>query len=198
MRGASYYFVLIADAGYLRYGMNIPNSLTILRILLIPVYVGFLIYQRFDAAMFVLLVAGITDALDGTIARAANQRTRLGAFLDPLADKLLLTSGFVTLSTIHLIPSWVTILVVSRDAMLLLGTAVAQFTETNIDIAPTFLGKGATFLQLSYVLLVIFLSSRQMDLSMLSPLLITMVAFTVSSGCHYLYRGYRSVGSLPS
>lgn len=198
MRGASYYFVLIADAGYLRYGMNIPNSLTILRILLIPVYVGFLIYQRFDAAMVVLLVAGITDALDGTIARAANQRTRLGAFLDPLADKLLLTSGFVTLSTIHLIPSWVTILVVSRDAMLLLGTAVAQFTETNIDIAPTFLGKGATFLQLSYVLLVIFLSSRQMDLSMLSPLLITMVAFTVSSGCHYLYRGYRSVGSLPS
>jgi cardiolipin synthase len=178
--------------------MNIPNSLTILRILLIPVYVGFLIYQRFDAAMVVLLVAGITDALDGTIARAANQRTRLGAFLDPLADKLLLTSGFVTLSTIHLIPSWVTILVVSRDAMLLLGTAVAQFTETNIDIAPTFLGKGATFLQLSYVLLVIFLSSRQMDLSMLSPLLITMVAFTVSSGCHYLYRGYRSVGSLPS
>jgi cardiolipin synthase (CMP-forming) len=198
LRGASYYFVLTADAGYLRYGMNIPNSLTILRILLIPVYVGFLIYQRFDAAMVVLLVAGITDALDGTIARAANQRTRLGAFLDPLADKLLLTSGFVTLSTIHLIPSWVTILVVSRDAMLLLGTAVAQFTETNIDIAPTFLGKGATFLQLSYVLLVIFLSSRQMDLSMLSPLLITMVAFTVSSGCHYLYRGYRSVGSLPS
>ena len=105
--------------------MNIPNSLTILRILLIPVYVGLLIYERFNGAMIVLLVAGVTDALDGTIARAANQRTRLGAFLDPLADKLLLTSGFVTLSAIHLIPSWVTILVVSRDAMLLLGPAVA-------------------------------------------------------------------------
>ena len=97
--------------------MNIPNSLTILRILLIPVYVGLLVYERFDAAMGVLLLAGVTDALDGTIARAANQRTRLGAFLDPLADKLLLTSGFITLSTIHLIPSWVTIVVVSRDAM---------------------------------------------------------------------------------
>jgi cardiolipin synthase len=148
--------------------------------------------------MIVLLVAGVTDALDGTIARAANQRTRLGAFLDPLADKLLLTSGFVTLSAIHLIPTWVTILVVSRDAMLLLGTAVAQFTESNIDIAPTVFGKGATFLQLSYVLLVIFLSSRHLDLSMLNPLLITMVAFTVSSGCHYLYRGYRSVGASPT
>jgi len=115
-----------------------------------------------------------------------------------LADKLLLTSGFITLSTIHLIPSWVTIVVVSRDAMLLLGTAVAQFTDTRIDIAPTFLGKGATFLQLSYVLLVIFLSSREMDLSLLTPLLIGMVGFTVSSGCHYLYRGYRSVGAAPS
>jgi len=171
--------------------MNIPNSLTILRILLIPVYVGFLVYERFDHAMIVLLVAGITDALDGTIARASNQRTRLGAFLDPLADKLLLTSGFVTLSAIHLIPSWVTIVVVSRDAMLLLGTAVAQFTESAIDIAPTFLGKGTTFLQLSYVLLVIFLSSRHMELGLLAPLLFGTVAFTVCSGLHYLYRGCR-------
>src|SRR5262245_37622333 len=98
-------------------GMNIPNSLTLLRILLIPVYIGLLVYEQFNFALLVLLIAGATDALDGTIARAANQRTRLGAFLDPLADKLLLTSGFVTLSSIHLIPSWVTIVVVSRDAM---------------------------------------------------------------------------------
>jgi cardiolipin synthase (CMP-forming) len=195
---STYYSVLVAVAACVEDRMNIPNSLTILRILLIPVYVGLLVYERFDAAMGVLLLAGVTDALDGTIARAANQRTRLGAFLDPLADKLLLTSGFITLSTIHLIPSWVTIVVVSRDAMLLLGTAVAQFTESNIDIAPTFFGKGATFLQLAYVLLVIFLSSRQMDLSSLNPLLVAMVAFTVSSGCHYLYRGYRSTGSSPS
>ena len=178
--------------------MNIPNSLTIFRILLIPVYIGLLVYEQFDEALIVLLVAGITDALDGTIARAANQRTRLGAFLDPLADKLLLTSGFVTLSSIHLIPSWVTIVVVSRDAMLLLGTAVAQFTESPIDITPTFLGKGTTFLQLTYILLVIFLSSRHMELDMLSPLLFGMVAFTICSGCHYLYRGYRRTGSAPS
>ena len=178
--------------------MNIPNSLTIFRILLIPVYIGLLVYERFNEAMIVLLVAGITDALDGTIARAANQRTPLGAFLDPLADKLLLTSGFVTLSSIHLIPSWVTIVVVSRDAMLLLGTAVAHFTESPIDIAPTFLGKGTTFLQLAYVLLVIFLSSRQMELDALNPLLFGMVAFTICSGCHYLYRGYRRVGSFNS
>ncbi len=175
--------------------MNIPNSLTILRILLIPVYVGLLIYERFDQAMIVLLVAGITDALDGTIARASNQRTRLGAFLDPLADKLLLTSGFITLSIIHVIPSWVTIVVVSRDAMLLLGTAVAQLTESPINISPTFLGKGTTFLQLAYVLLVIFFSARNMNLELLNSLLIGMIVFTVCSGLHYLYRGYLSTGA---
>ena len=136
--------------------MNIPNSLTILRILLIPCYVGLLIYGKFNLALIVLLVAGLTDALDGAIARMKNQYTRLGAVLDPLADKLLLTSGFITLSMIHLIPSWVTILVVSRDVILMLGTAVAHFTDSRVDITPTFLGKGTTFLQLSYVVMVIF------------------------------------------
>lgn len=176
--------------------MNIPNSLTILRIFLVPVYIGLLVYGHFQQALFVLFVAGVTDALDGTIARRANQRTQLGAFLDPLADKLLLTSGFITLSTIHLIPSWVTIVVVSRDVMLLLGTAVAKLTDTPVDISPTFLGKGTTFLQLSYVLLVIFLSSRQLNLALIHPLLFGMVAFTLMSGSHYLYRGYRQLNTV--
>ncbi|HEY6084747.1 MAG TPA: CDP-alcohol phosphatidyltransferase family protein [Nitrospira sp.] len=192
----SYHFPPIAAGKALPNSMNIPNSLTLLRILLIPVYIGLLIYEQFDQALIVLLIAGVTDALDGTIARAANQKTRLGAFLDPLADKLLLTSGFVTLSITHVIPSWVTIVVVSRDVILLLGTAVAQLTDTEIDITPTFLGKGTTFLQLAYVLLVIFLSSRHIGLDYLDPLLIGTVIFTLFSGFHYLYRGYRRTGSV--
>ena len=178
--------------------MNIPNSLTILRILLIPCYIGLLIYGRFDQALIVLIVAGLTDALDGAIARMKNQYTRLGAVLDPLADKLLLTSGFITLSMIHLIPSWVTILVVSRDLILMLGTAVAHFTDSRVDITPTFLGKGTTFLQLAYVVLVIFLSSRHIDLTVMLPLLFGMVSFTLLSGLHYLYRGYRHTSAIGS
>ena len=178
--------------------MNIPNSLTILRILLIPCYIGLLIYGRFGQALIVLIVAGLTDALDGLIARVTNQHTRLGAVLDPLADKLLLTSGFITLSMIHLIPSWVTILVVSRDLILLLGTAVAHFTDSRVDLTPTFLGKGTTFLQLSYVVLVIFLTSRHIDLTVMLPLLFGMVSFTLLSGLHYLYRGYRYTNAISS
>jgi cardiolipin synthase len=178
--------------------MNIPNSLIILRILLIPCYIGLLIYGKFDLALIVLLLAGLTDALDGAIARMKNQYTRLGAVLDPLADKLLLTSGFITLSMIHLIPSWVTILVVSRDVILMLGTAVAHFTDSRVDLTPTFLGKGTTFLQLSYVVMVIFLSSRRIDLAVLLPLLFGMVTFTLLSGLHYLYRGVRHTSAIGS
>ena len=178
--------------------MNIPNSLTILRILLIPCYIGLLVYGRFDEALIVLLVAGLTDALDGAIARMKNQYTRLGAVLDPLADKMLLISGFVTLSLIHLVPSWVTILVVSRDVILMLGTAVAHFTDSRVDITPTFLGKGTTFLQLSYVVMVIFLTSRRIDLAVMLPLLFGMISFTLLSGLHYLYRGFRHTSAINS
>jgi len=170
--------------------MNVPNSLTILRILLIPVYVGLLVYEQYDYALLVLFVAGLTDGLDGTIARVANQRTQLGAVLDPLADKLLLTTGFITLSVMHLIPLWVTILVVSRDLILMLGTVVAQFTDTQVDISPTILGKGTTLIQLATLVLVVFLASRRIDLSVIQPLLYVMAMVTLSSGPHYLYRAY--------
>ncbi len=177
--------------------MNIPNSLTILRILLIPVYIGFMTYGKFGFALFSLLLAGVTDAIDGPIARRLNQRTKLGTFLDPLADKLLLTSGFISLSILHLVPSWLAILVVSRDIILLLGTAVAHLTNSPIDITPTLLGKGTTLLQLSYVLLVVFMTWKGHGAGPLTPLLIIMVTFTLASGLHYLYRGYRYTNAAP-
>lgn len=175
--------------------MNVPNSLTILRILLIPVFVGFLIYERYEYSLAVLLLAGITDGLDGTIARVANQRTRLGAYLDPLADKLLLTTGFVTLSVLHLLPSWIAILVVSRDMMLMTGTLLARLIESRVDISPTLLGKGTTLFQLSYLILAVVLTSRQMDLKLIQPLLYLMVGLTVMSGFHYLYRGVTNLSA---
>ena len=177
--------------------MNIPNSLTILRILLIPVYIGFMTYGSYGFALLALLIAGLTDAIDGPIARRLNQRTRLGTLLDPLADKLLLTSSFVALALLHLVPSWLVILVVSRDVILLLGTAVAHVTNTPIDVTPTFLGKGTTLFQLSYVFLVVLLTWRGLGLSLLTPLLVMVVGFTLASGLHYLYRGYCHANAAP-
>ena len=83
--------------------MNIPNSLTLLRILLVPVFIECMAYRVYGLALLVLVVAGLTDAIDGLLARRWNQQTRLGMLLDPLADKLLLTSAFLSLSMVHLV-----------------------------------------------------------------------------------------------
>ncbi|MBM4127022.1 MAG: CDP-alcohol phosphatidyltransferase family protein [Nitrospira sp.] len=178
--------------------MNIPNSLTLLRILLVPVFIECMAYRAYGLALLVLVVAGLTDAVDGLLARRWNQQTRLGMLLDPLADKLLLTSAFLSLSMLHLVPSWLVILVVSRDVILLLGTALAHVTGTQVDMTPTFWGKGTTLLQLTYVLLVVLLTWLGLSLSMLTPLVAAMVGFTLTSGFHYIYRGCRhTTTSLP-
>ena len=175
--------------------LNIPNSLTILRILLIPVIVGLLIYDEFEYALFTLIIAALTDALDGTIARLANQHTQFGAYLDPLADKLLLMSSFITFSFLDLVPVWCVLVVVSRDAILLTGTLLAQVTDMTFDASPSLLGKATTLFQLSYVILVLGLAAHDMDSIFLLPLLLTMITLTVASGLHYIYRGVTSMSS---
>jgi len=172
--------------------MNLPNFLTILRIFLIPAFVGLLLYGHYGWALGTLLVAGVTDVLDGVIARMANQRTKLGAYLDPLADKLLLTSAFVTLSVLHWVPGWVTIVVLSRDLIIVAGTLLLHVTQTPIEVVPTALGKGTTLAQLSYVVLALLLVYLQKDVRQLIPLLTLVVVLTVASGLHYVYRGIRA------
>ncbi len=169
--------------------LNIPNSLTIFRILLVPVFVGLLLYEHYDIALITLLIAALTDILDGMIARMTNQRTRLGEYLDPLADKLLLMSAIITLSVLHVIPVWAVIVVVSRDAILLTGTLVAHLTETDIDISPTALGKATTFAQICYVVATLLSVTGRVPVALVEPFLWVMVVLTVGSGSHYLFRG---------
>ncbi len=169
--------------------LNVPNSLTILRILLIPVIVGFLVYEQVEYALVTLIIAVLTDALDGTIARLANQKTQFGAYLDPLADKLLLMATFVTFSLLEMVPAWSVILVVSRDAILLTGTLLAHLADTAIDASPTALGKATTLFQVSYIILVLACISQGLDPVLLFPLLSMMSLLTVLSGLHYIVRG---------
>jgi cardiolipin synthase len=175
--------------------LNLPNSLTVLRILLVPVFVGFLLYEHFDYALMTLLVAAMTDGLDGAIARFTDQRTRLGEYLDPLADKLLLMSAIVTLSVLHFIPVWAVILVVSRDAILLAGTVLANLTDIDIDIAPTWLGKGTTLAQICYVIMVLLFATGRVSAELVLPFLAIMVILTTGSGVHYLFRGIQRLNS---
>jgi len=175
--------------------MNLPNLLTILRILLIPVFINLLIYGYLGWALIVFVVACLTDSLDGLIARIANQRTRLGAYLDPMADKLLLTASFLTLSILKIIPVWSAVIVVSRDVILILGALILHLTQTHQEISPTFLGKSTTAVQLIYITLVLMVPVIWGDTVSLFPLLVLTVGLTVLSGLHYIYRGIRDLKS---
>ncbi len=126
--------------------MYLANWLTILRIVLIPFFVGALIYQRLDWALGYFLLAAITDALDGFVARRTRV-TALGSFLDPIADKLLLVSAFVLLPTINGIPVWVAVVVVSRDVIISLGCLIIYLTWGSVNIRVRSLGKLATLIQ---------------------------------------------------
>lgn len=104
--------------------MNLPNFLSLIRILFIPLLVILLIYEYYDLSLIILVLSAISDALDGFIARFFHQKTTLGAYLDPIADKLLLVTSYITLSILNIIPDWLTIIVISRDVIISLGVLI--------------------------------------------------------------------------
>ena len=134
--------------------LSLPNLLTLLRIGAIPLFLILLTDQRYTEALLVFVMAGVTDSLDGAIARLTNSHTTLGAYIDPLADKLLLVSSFIILAFLGFVPRWLAILVISRDIIILIGFAVLYFiTGHSITVRPTLIGKVCTFFQLLTVTL---------------------------------------------
>jgi cardiolipin synthase len=168
--------------------MNIPNLLTLFRLLLVPIFVILVIYGQTFYAFLAFIIAGVTDALDGFIARVFSQQTVLGAYLDPIADKLLLISSYIVLGIIGIIPPWLAVLVISRDIFILIGVAVLFINHKSFEIRPTLLGKVSTFFQLTTI--VIALSVTQ-PLLALQPFLVGSVylagALTILSGFHYAF-----------
>jgi cardiolipin synthase len=129
--------------------LTLPNFLTLLRIGAIPLFLTLLTDRRYTEALVVFALAGVTDSLDGAIARLTNSRTTLGSYIDPLADKLLLVSSFLILTFLGHIPHWLAILVITRDVIILLGFGVLfMITGRALVVRPTFVGKASTFFQL--------------------------------------------------
>ena len=173
--------------------MNIPNLLTLLRIILVPVIVILLIQGLFLKALIAFIVAALSDVLDGFLARILRQKTALGAYLDPIADKALLASSFVTLSILHVIPGWLAVIVISRDVIILLGIAVLSMMSISVTIRPTFVSKITTALQLSTVLIVLYdLSMPDSFHDLWQTALFWLTALlTIISGLDYMMRGQK-------
>jgi cardiolipin synthase (CMP-forming) len=174
--------------------MTSATQLTVLRMILVPVFVLLILYQHLGWALAVFLLAGLTDLLDGLIARRYKQKTPLGTMLDPLADKLLLTSAFIvlTLDSIDLnfqIPLWLTVTVISRDLLLVLSVLIINLTIGRRLFSPSLLGKLTTACQLLLVMLVLIVNGVGIQIEGLWIVVYLTLALTVSSGMHYILRG---------
>jgi len=179
--------------------MNIPNLLTLLRILLVPLIVIFLMDGEYLRALITFFVSGITDALDGFLARLLHQRTTLGAYLDPIADKALLVTCFLTLSIERVIPGWLTVIVISRDVIILAGTFILFMMSVSFEIKPILVSKVTTALQILTILLVLGLKSLPgaYDYTWVFFLYWMTALFTILSGLKYISVGLKHYTHAP-
>lgn len=182
--------------------MNLANSLTTCRIILTPAFVISVIYNRYKIALVIFILAGLTDCLDGLIARSMKQKTRFGSILDPLADKLLVVSSFLILSQpdsllLYHIPSWLTIVIIMREIILVTGCAVIHMITGRLVINPSLAGKLTMLFHALTIFTVLLCNALRYDLqSLLTVLYIITCGITVISGLHYIYLGMQKMGEV--
>ena len=166
-----------------------PNLLTLMRICLAPFLVSAILDNRFVLSFVLFIAAGLSDALDGTLARWLEQRTVLGSYLDPVADKLLLSTLFVVLTHKSLIPVTITVLVFGRDVGILLVAAILYAAVGRREFKPSLFGKANTFAQVTSVAVVLLhqISGASWVVLLRTVALDATVALTVASGLHYAW-----------
>jgi cardiolipin synthase (CMP-forming) len=177
---------------YQRIGLNLPNLISLGRLLLVPLAIWLILGGRYGAAFWVFIVAGVSDALDGFIAKRFDRRTRLGALLDPVADKALLVSVFVTLGLAHQLWTSLVILVVFRDVMIVGDFLLIQAFAVPKHYDPLYISKINTGLQIALVAFVLARLGLGADPGGIDAgLSYAVIATTVLSGLSYLVRWAR-------
>ena len=174
------------------------NQLTLLRMLLIPAFVILVIYGEFGWALGVFVLAGITDGLDGLLARLADQRTSIGAWLDPMADKLLLVSTFVVLTWPGLglanrFPIWLTLCIISRDLVIVLTVVIVNLAIGRRTFRPSIFGKIATVTYMVTAVVALVFNYRGYHSSLFDVLVWWSLAITLISAFHYIFHAARII-----
>jgi cardiolipin synthase len=178
--------------------LTAANQLTVLRLLLVPVFALCMLYERPGWALVTFAVAGATDALDGLIARRTGQFTTLGAWLDPMADKLLVATMFVMLTvpglgTIVRLPLWLTVLVLSRDIAIVLTVAIVNLAVSRRTFRPSLFGKIATVVYVVTGVVTLYSNHYGARLAIVDWCVYTALAVTLVSGAEYVVRMSRGV-----
>lgn len=174
--------------------MTIPNLITTLRIILTPIFIIYLLDEQYVAALVVFVICAVSDALDGFLARVLKQKSSLGAFLDPMADKLILVSTFVALSIMGAIPIWLTVIVLSRDVLISLGVAALEIYRVEIRIRPSVLSKVTTCCQFTTVVMVLASKFISLPGGLYDWLFALTAAATIISGLHYMQAWFKMMG----
>jgi cardiolipin synthase len=178
--------------------LTIANQLTLLRMLLIPAFVILVLYSHHGWALLTLIAAGITDALDGLIARRAAQKTTLGAWLDPMADKLLLVTVFIVLTLPGLgfanrLPVWLTVLVISRDIAIVLSVAIVNFAIGRRTFHPSIWGKLATAVYIVTGVVALAFNYLNRPSMVVTACVYASLVITIVSGVHYVRHGLQII-----
>ena len=167
---------------------RLPNLITMARIALVPVLILLLKDQEYAAALIVFVIAGVSDALDGYLAKRLNVQSRLGAILDPVADKLLLVSAYVMLTFLGHIPFWLMLVVAFRDLLIVVGYVVYTSHAGPVKMRPSVLSKLNTVAQIALATLILTQQALGWDLALpVDVLVIAVLASTVISAVHYLW-----------
>lgn len=181
--------------------LTYANQLTILRMLFVPCFVILLIYGHPRAATVLFIIAAVTDGLDGLLARKLQQKTVLGSFLDPMADKLLLTAAFIVLTIpsvpliLH-IPTWLTILTISRDVIIAVSVLIIHLQTQHTQFPPSLLGKCTTAVQLMTVGVCMLANfEAPLAINIFPVVQYSTLVFTIASGLHYAYKSIRIIAS---
>jgi cardiolipin synthase len=174
---------------------NLPNLLTLARILLLPFFVVTLIYNQYRYALIIFIAASVTDILDGFIARITNQITDFGKILDPVADKFFLVTSFILMSNIGLIPKWLSIIVISKDLIVVTGSVILYFVTHKLNIEPSILGKAASASQFSLVGLILLYSNLGEAETFPLPVFSIVAVVTALAGLQYVFKGLKIANS---
>ncbi|ACO03165.1 MAG TPA: CDP-diacylglycerol--glycerol-3-phosphate 3-phosphatidyltransferase [Persephonella sp.] len=176
--------------------MGLANQITIFRILLVPVFIIFVGYNKPLYALITFFIAGLTDALDGFVARKFNQVTTLGKILDPIADKTLIVSSFIFIYNSDMsikFPFWYVVLVISRDVYILAGSVIIYFLRGALEIKPSIFGKATTFFQILSVITVLLANITTVEMVYVKGIIYTATFFTVLSALTYFYEGLQKL-----
>jgi cardiolipin synthase len=180
---------------------TVPNQITFLRLGFLPLFLILMSYDRYRWALLVLVVSGLSDGIDGLLARSLNQRSALGAYLDPIADKLLLSSSFLVLAFKKQLAWWLTILVLSRDVLILIVAVVILLISGYRPFPPSIYGKLTTASEIILVFLVVLGAAYpNYHVGVLNHVLIYAVTvLSIVSGFHYSFTTARHLsGSTPA